>query len=183
MFHIPPVWHDDCGGALHARPRDERAHREDVPRPGEQQDGARHVGQRQRPGLDVRRGVPGVSARPRDAGRGDRRAARDRSRRSSGCTSTTPSRRRPTPQLLQRIKNSVEAQYLQSLAGTGIAGTLARMEVAYRWQYIEEQFKQRMAVTAGRPDAGGEEVPHPRQQRHRRPGARAVGPPHRQKGP
>ena len=51
------------------------------------------------------------------------------------------------PQLLQRIKNSVEAQYLQSLSGTGIAGTLARMEVAYKWQFIEEQFKQRMAVT------------------------------------
>ncbi|MFB3854086.1 MAG: M16 family metallopeptidase [Vicinamibacterales bacterium] len=49
--------------------------------------------------------------------------------------------------LLQRIKNSVEAEYLQSLAGTGIAGTLARMETAYKWQFIEEQFKQRMAVT------------------------------------
>jgi predicted Zn-dependent peptidase len=52
------------------------------------------------------------------------------------------------PQLLQRVKNSIEAQYLQSLAGTGIAGTLARMETAYRWQFIEEQFKSRMAVTA-----------------------------------
>jgi predicted Zn-dependent peptidase len=50
-------------------------------------------------------------------------------------------------QVLQRVKNSIEAQYLQSLAGTGIAGTLARMETAYRWQFIEEQFKQRMAVT------------------------------------
>jgi predicted Zn-dependent peptidase len=49
--------------------------------------------------------------------------------------------------LLQRIKNSVEAQYLQNLAGTGIAGTLASMEVAYRWQHIEDQFKARMAVT------------------------------------
>ncbi len=50
-------------------------------------------------------------------------------------------------QLLQRIKNSVEADYLQNLAGMGIAGTLARMEVAYQWQFIEEQYKQRMAVT------------------------------------
>ena len=49
--------------------------------------------------------------------------------------------------VLQRIKNSVEAQYLQSLAGTGIAGTLARMEVAYKWQHIEDQFKAQMAVT------------------------------------
>jgi predicted Zn-dependent peptidase len=51
-------------------------------------------------------------------------------------------------QLMQRIKNSVEAEYLQSLAGMGIAGTLARMEVAYQWQFIEEQYKQRMAVTS-----------------------------------
>jgi predicted Zn-dependent peptidase len=50
-------------------------------------------------------------------------------------------------QVLQRVKNAIEAEYLQSLAGMGIAGTLARMEVAYRWQFIEEQFKQRMAVT------------------------------------
>jgi predicted Zn-dependent peptidase len=48
---------------------------------------------------------------------------------------------------LQRIKNSVEAQYLQGLAGTGIAGSLASMEVAYRWQHLEDQFKARMAVT------------------------------------
>ncbi len=49
--------------------------------------------------------------------------------------------------VLQRIKNSVEANYLQSLAGTGIAGTLASMEVAYKWQHIEDQYKARMAVT------------------------------------
>lgn len=49
--------------------------------------------------------------------------------------------------LLQRVKNSVEARYLQSLAGTGIASQLASMEVAYRWQYLDEQYKQRMAVT------------------------------------
>jgi predicted Zn-dependent peptidase len=49
--------------------------------------------------------------------------------------------------LLQRTKNSVEAQYLQSLAGTGIATSLASMEVAYRWQHLEDQFRARMAVT------------------------------------
>ncbi|MCX6564327.1 MAG: pitrilysin family protein [Candidatus Aminicenantes bacterium] len=49
--------------------------------------------------------------------------------------------------LLQRVKNSVEARYLQSLAGTGIAGQLASMEVAYRWQHLDDQYKQRMAVT------------------------------------
>jgi predicted Zn-dependent peptidase len=50
-------------------------------------------------------------------------------------------------QLLQRVKNQVEARYLRSLAGTGIAGQLARMEVAYRWQFLDDQFKQSMAVT------------------------------------
>jgi predicted Zn-dependent peptidase len=50
-------------------------------------------------------------------------------------------------QLLQRVKNQVEASYLQSLRGTGIAGQLAFTEVKYRWQFLEEQYKQRMAVT------------------------------------
>jgi predicted Zn-dependent peptidase len=50
-------------------------------------------------------------------------------------------------QLLQRVKNQVEASYLQGLRGTGIAGQLASMEVKYRWQFLEDQYKQRMAVT------------------------------------
>lgn len=49
--------------------------------------------------------------------------------------------------VMTRVKNAIEAEYLRSLAGMGIAGTLARMEVAHRWQFIEEQYKQRMAVT------------------------------------
>ncbi len=49
--------------------------------------------------------------------------------------------------VLQRVKNSVEASYLRSLAGSNIAGALERMEIAYRWQFYEDQFKQRMAVT------------------------------------
>jgi predicted Zn-dependent peptidase len=49
--------------------------------------------------------------------------------------------------LLQRVKNSIEARFLQSLAGTGIASQLASMEVAYRWQFLDDQYKQRMAVT------------------------------------
>jgi predicted Zn-dependent peptidase len=52
------------------------------------------------------------------------------------------------PALLERVKNQVEADFLQSLRGTGIAGSLARMETAYEWEFIEEQYKQRMAVTA-----------------------------------
>lgn len=50
-------------------------------------------------------------------------------------------------QLLQRVKNQTESSFLRSLAGTGIANSLVRMEIAYRWQFLEEQFKQRMAVT------------------------------------
>jgi predicted Zn-dependent peptidase len=49
--------------------------------------------------------------------------------------------------VLQRVKNSNEAGYLRSLAGANIAGSLERMEIIYRWQFIEEQFKQSMAVT------------------------------------
>jgi predicted Zn-dependent peptidase len=49
--------------------------------------------------------------------------------------------------LLQRVKNSIEARYLQSLAGTGIASQLASMEVAYKWQFLDDQYKSRMAVT------------------------------------
>jgi predicted Zn-dependent peptidase len=52
------------------------------------------------------------------------------------------------PDLLQRVKNQVEADFLQSLRGTGIASSLARMETAYEWEFIEEQYRQRMAVTA-----------------------------------
>lgn len=50
-------------------------------------------------------------------------------------------------QLLQRVKNQMESRYLQSLAGTGIASQLASMEIAYKWQYLDEQYKNRMAVT------------------------------------
>ncbi len=50
-------------------------------------------------------------------------------------------------QVLQRVKNSEEARFLRSLAGIGIARELVQMEIAYRWQFIDEQFKQRMAVT------------------------------------
>jgi predicted Zn-dependent peptidase len=49
--------------------------------------------------------------------------------------------------VLQRVKNATEASYLRSLAGTNIAGALERMEIVYQWQFIEEQYKQRMAVT------------------------------------
>lgn len=52
------------------------------------------------------------------------------------------------PEQLQKVKNRIEASFLQSLRGTGIAGSLARMETAYQWQFIQEQYNQRIAVTA-----------------------------------
>ncbi len=51
------------------------------------------------------------------------------------------------PDLLQKVKNRIEASFLRSLSGTGIAGSLARMETAFEWEFIEEQYQQRMAVT------------------------------------
>jgi predicted Zn-dependent peptidase len=51
------------------------------------------------------------------------------------------------PLVLQRVKNRVESVFLQNLAGTAIANQLVRMEIAYRWQFIDEQYKQRLAVT------------------------------------
>lgn len=50
-------------------------------------------------------------------------------------------------QLLQRVKNQMEAAFLRSLAGTNIASQLASMEIAYEWQFLDEQFRRRMAVT------------------------------------
>jgi predicted Zn-dependent peptidase len=52
------------------------------------------------------------------------------------------------PELLERVKNQVEGDFLLSLRGTGVASSLARMEVAYQWEFIQEQYEQRMAVTA-----------------------------------
>jgi len=52
------------------------------------------------------------------------------------------------PQVLQRVKNSVEAEYPPEPRGMGHRGTLARMETAYRWQPHRGAVQQRMAVTA-----------------------------------
>jgi predicted Zn-dependent peptidase len=41
----------------------------------------------------------------------------------------------------------MEASYLRSMAGANIARSLVRMEISYQWQFIEEQYRQRMAVT------------------------------------
>jgi len=56
-------------------------------------------------------------------------------------------------------------EYLQSLAGMGNRRHAGRMETAYRWQFIEEQYRQRMAVTAADLHAGRQDIPDPGQQR------------------
>jgi predicted Zn-dependent peptidase len=145
MFHIPPLWHDDVaplyvlGRVMSARTgkmyldmvlRDDHASMVSAMASNSMYDGSFEVGAsakelKNEPKVPLDQLEKEVWTYIEDA-------------------KTNP----PDPQLLQRVKNSIEAQYLQSLAGTGIAGTLARMETAYRWQFIEEQFNQRMAVTA-----------------------------------
>jgi len=144
MFHIPPLWHDDLpalsmlGRVLSARTgkmyldlvqKQEHVTNVNASASDSMYDGAFRVGA-------TGREVQGALTVPLDQIEKELWSFLEDAK-------TTP----VDPQLLQRIKNSVEAQYLQSLAGTGIAGTLARMETAYRWQHIEDQFKQRMAVT------------------------------------
>ncbi|MFO7693918.1 MAG: pitrilysin family protein [Vicinamibacterales bacterium] len=146
MFHIPPMWHDDApalyvlGRVMSARTgkmyldlvNGKMPHATMVSASGQAQmyDGAFRVsaGARETPAE--------TTAVPLETLEQELWMYIDD-------VKTTPA----DPQLLQRIKNSVEASYLQSLAGTGIAGTLARTEVAYRWQHIEDEYKARMAVT------------------------------------
>jgi len=145
MFHIPPLWHDDVaplymlGRAMSARTgkmyldlvnKQEHASSVMASASNSEYDGAFRVGAT---GREVRNELNV----PLDQLEKELWSYIEDAK-------TTP----VDAQLLQRLKNAEEAQYLQSLAGTGIAGTLARMETAYRWQFIEEQSKQRMAVTA-----------------------------------
>jgi predicted Zn-dependent peptidase len=144
MFHIPPLWHEDLpalymlGRVLGARTgkmyldlvqKQEHVTSVMASAPDSMYDGAFRVSA-------TGREVQGALAVPLDQVEKEIWSYFDDAK-------SVPA----DAALLQRIKNSVEAQYLQSLAGTGIAGTLARMETAYRWQYIDEQFKRRMAVT------------------------------------
>ncbi len=144
MFHIPPLWHDDLaaltvlGRVLSARTgkmylemvlRDDHAISVSASASNSEYDGAFRV-----------------SASAREI-KNEPRVPMEQLEKELWTyieeAKTTP----VDPVLLQRVKNAIEAQYLQSLAGTGIAYTLASMEVAYKWQYIEDQFRQRMAVT------------------------------------
>lgn len=144
MFHIPPLWHEDLaplfmlGQVLGARTgpmyldlvnRRDWATAVSASASNSMYDGA----------FTVR-----ASLRER----GDRTAVTPQEMERELWRYLEEAKTRPCdPELLQRIKNSVEASFLQSLSGTGIAGPLARMEVAYNWRFLEEQYQQRMAVT------------------------------------
>jgi len=145
MFHIPPLWHDDLaplyvlGRAMSARTgkmylemvlRDDHATMVSAMASNSMYDGSFEVG-----------------AQAKEI-KNETKIPIDQLEKELWTYIEDVKKNPIDPQMLQRIKNSIEAQYLQSLAGTGIAGTLARMETAYRWQFIEEQFKKRMAVTA-----------------------------------
>jgi predicted Zn-dependent peptidase len=144
MFHIPPVWHDDLpalfmlGRVMSARTgkmymdlveKQQHVTGVNASASNSMYDGSFRVSA-------TGREVEGALTVPLDQVEKELWAYLEEAK-------TTPA----DAQLLQRIKNSVEAQYLQSLAGTGIAGALASMEVAYKWQHLEDQFKARMAVT------------------------------------
>ncbi|HOQ60093.1 MAG TPA: insulinase family protein, partial [Vicinamibacterales bacterium] len=144
MFHIPPLWHDDLpalymlGRVLGARTG--RMYLDLV-------QAKEHATSVMASASDsMYDGVFRVSATGREV-QGELAAPLDQIEKGLWSFIEDAKSVPVDPQLLERTKNSVEAQYLQGLAGTGIAGTLARMETAYRWQYIDEQYRRRMAVT------------------------------------
>lgn len=144
LFHIPPLWHDDLP-ALYMLGRVMSA----------------RTGKMYMDMVEKQQHAMSVSANASDSEYDGRFTVSASGREVQGALSfpldglekelwnyIEDAKKTPVaPEVLQRIKNSVEAQYLQNLADTGIAGTLARMEVAYRWQHIEDQYKARMAVT------------------------------------
>lgn len=144
MFHIPPVWHEDVAVlqvlASVAGNRSHKLHRELV----EQKNHAASIT---------------VSA---SESKYDGRFTFRVTARENGDSTMVPLDQlenelwthiedlKVTPcdaALLERVKNQTEAYFLQGLAGTPVAGRLLRMEAAYKWQFIDEQFRQKMAVT------------------------------------
>jgi predicted Zn-dependent peptidase len=144
LFHIPPVWHDDLaplymlGQVMSARTgkmygemvqKNEHATGVRASASESEYDGKFTVGA-------TAREVSGQTAIPMDQ------------LEKELWTYIEDAKNAPCDdKLLQRVKNQLESRYLQGMAGTGIASQLAAMEIKYRWQFIEDQFKQRMAVT------------------------------------
>jgi predicted Zn-dependent peptidase len=145
LFHIPPVWHEDLaplymlGEVMSSRSGDmyetmvlDREHATAV---------------RARASTSEYDGSFSVSATVKEVNR--RQVASSDVIEGELWSFLEEAKTEPVdPQLLERVKNQVEADFLLSLRGTGIASSLARMEIAYEWQFIEEQYRQRMAVTS-----------------------------------
>ncbi|MFC1791283.1 M16 family metallopeptidase [Gemmatimonadota bacterium] len=145
LFHIPPLWHQDLaalyilGQVMSSRSGDmyqtmvlDREHATGV--------GARAS-------TSMYDGSFRVSASVKEVGR--RAVASSQVIEDELWSFLEAAKTQPVDaELLQRVKNQVEASFLLSLRGTGIASSLVRMEVAHEWQFIEEQYRQRMAVTA-----------------------------------
>ncbi len=144
MFHIPPVWHEDLaplymlGEVMSSRSGDMYQtmvlDRELATRVGA------------RASTSMYDGAFSISATVKEVGR---RAvtSSDEIERELWSYLEDAKTNPADAELLERVKNQEEASFLQSLRGTGIASSLARMEVAYEWQFIEEQYRRRMAVT------------------------------------
>lgn len=145
LFHIPPVWNDDLaplymlGEVMSSRSGD--MYREMV------LEREYATGVSARASTSMYDGSFRVSANVKEVGR--RAVVSSDVVEGELWSYLEDAKTNPAdPDLLERVKNQVEADFLQSLRGTGIATSLARMETAYQWQFIEEQYKQRMAVTA-----------------------------------
>jgi predicted Zn-dependent peptidase len=144
LFHIPPIWHDDLPAlTMLGRVMSARTGKMYMDLVEKQQHATSVSANASNSEYD---GRFSVSAGGREV-RGELTVPLDQLEKELWSYLEDAKKTPADANLLQRIKNSVEAQYLQSLSGTGIAGTLARMEVAYRWQHIEDQFKAQMAVT------------------------------------
>lgn len=144
MFHIPPLWHDDMaalymlGRVMSARTGDmyttmvlknEHASRVSASASNSMYDGYFRISAN----VKERRNQAVISS-------GD--IEREL------WTFIENAKRKPFDEaLLQKVKNSVEASFLRSLRGTRIARALVRMATAYRWEFLEDQYKQRMATT------------------------------------
>lgn len=145
LFHVPPLWHDDLAplymlgqvlssetGEMYRTMVLDREHAASVSA---------------RASNSMYDGSFRVSASVKEV-RGEQVVSSDEIERELWSFIERAKTEPADPELLQRVKNQVEASFLQSLRGTGIASSLARMETAYQWEFIEEQYRQRMAVTA-----------------------------------
>ena len=144
MFHIPPLWNDDVavlymlGRVMSARTGDmyltmvlknEHASRVSASASNSMYDGSFTI----RAGVKERRNKAVISS--------------ENIERELWTFIENAKRTQFDEELLQKVKNSVEASFLRSLRGTRIAGSLVRMATAYKWEFLEEQYNQRMAVT------------------------------------